>query len=1127
MRLRLLGRGRWLVPVCLAILTLGTPGIAAAGSNVPPTVMASVSSSDLSEPQAVVATATFTDPESATETYACTIDYGDGAAVAGVVSGLACAGPAHHYLVTGTYTVTVTVTDSAGASGSGVTSASYVNTAPWVEGLGVVGSHEPGKTGHATAAVVDPGSDFETYQCTSIDYGDGTPLQSGTWVPTGWSDGLPRCVFPDHIYAAAGKYLLTAVVTDGGGAVGSGQALEVIVPQVPPVVVAPADQTADRAEGAHDFDLGSFTDPNGAIAAPWSWSVAWGDGTSDAYTTQSQGAMHARHTYAPGTYRVLVTVHNSASLYGFASFNVTAIDSRLTLVFPENPLVTTEGVPATITATSNDPTATAPFYVHTDFGDGTSQDIQTSGPIVATHTYAASAPTTPGSGYTTYNAIVTARDSLGVVRQGSLQVRVMNLPPVVTAAPDVNFQEGATSLTLASFTDASVGPWQVIVDGIPGHSNDTIQHPGSISIPYSASLGNRTVTVTVVDRGGASASANVRIHVVNDAPVVGPILVPSPLLEGDVFTVSADFTDPGYGTTAGSETYTCTVDFGEGAGPHAGVVTGRTCESMSWNYDVVGTYTVTVTVTDSLHGVGTASTSVDVTNVAPELEPITVDGLGQEGPVTASAYFWDPGYDAETYTCSVDYGDGSGPEAGVLGEFSCSGATHFYSHPGTYTVTMTITDNHGAAGQAIVEIATINDPPSLTNIGVTGPLAEGGAMTVSADFTDPGSGFASNAETYTCTADFGDGTARAAGVVTGTTCTARHTYVKPGSHDITVAVTDSNGATGTIGYGVVVSNVAPIVGTVSASQPVEGQAFTASANFTDPGYGSGAETYTCTVDYGDGSGPQAGAVSGNSCRGSSHTYLVTGTYIVTVAVSDSNGGTSSASKTVSVLNVAPSIVKVTATPAVAKTGTTVTASASFADPGTSERYAATWDWGDGSRTVVNLGSAARSVSGSHVYSKSGFYKVKITVSDGQASGSMEASQVVVYDPGRALSGSGSLTSPAGSCRLSKGCSAAGTAGFSLSVSYAKGATKPTVSLAFSVSGFSFNATGADWMVAAGGTATVQGAGKVNGASGYTFRLVAIDGKPDAMRLQVWSPSGAIVYDSGSVAPLKAGSITVK
>ena len=65
------------------------------------------------------------------------------------------------------------------------------------------------------------------------------------------ADGRIQKIDPVYgeVYAAAGKYLLTAVVTDGGGAVGSGQALEVIVPQVPPVVVAPADQTADRAEG--------------------------------------------------------------------------------------------------------------------------------------------------------------------------------------------------------------------------------------------------------------------------------------------------------------------------------------------------------------------------------------------------------------------------------------------------------------------------------------------------------------------------------------------------------------------------------------------------------------------------------------------------------------------------------------------------------------------------------------------------------------------------------------------------------------------------------------------------------------------------------------------------------------
>jgi hypothetical protein len=313
---------------------------------------------------------------------------------------------------------------------------------------------------------------------------------------------------------------------------------------------------------------------------------------------------------------------------------------------------------------------------------------------------------------------------------------------------------------------------------------------------------------------------------------------------------------------------------------------------------------------------------------------------------------------------------------------------------------------------------------------------------------------------------------------------------------------------------------------VSTGTAIEGQAIVATASFTDPGYGS-AETYSCTVDYGDSSGPQTGTVSGSSCQGSSHTYKLTGTYVVTLTVSDSNGGTSSASKTVSVSNVAPIIVKVTATPSLTKIGSTVTASASFTDPGTSEKYTATWDWGDGSTTVVNLGSAARTVGGSHVYAKAGFYSVKITVSDGQAGGSRVSSQVVVYDPARTLSGSGSLTSPTGSCRLSKSCSAAGTAGFSFRISYAKAATKPTMSMAFSISGFSFVATGADWMVATGGTATVQGAGKVNGASGYTFRLVAIDGRPNLMRLQVWSPSGVLVYDNGSMAPLKAGSITVK
>ena len=1123
-------RSRWLVAAGLAVLTLGTPAIVAAETNVPPAVTASVSSANLKEPQAVVANATFTDPESDSETYICTIDYGDGPAVPGVVAGLSCSGPAHRYLATGTYTVTVTVTDSAGASGSGVASTSYVNTAPWVGGLGFVGSHEPGQTGHASAAIVDPGSDIETYECTSIDYGDGTPLQTGTLVLTGWSDGLPRCVFPDHIYAVAGKYTLTAVVTDSGGAIGSCRTIETIVPYLPPQVTAPANQTVDSTKGWHDFDLGSFTDPNGVIAAPWTLSIDWGDGTYEGSTTQSQGPVHAGHTYATGTYTASLTVFNSAGIFGYSVFRITAVDPNSSLTFQGNPLFVPEGELFFDQVTINDPAATAPFVVHTDFGDGTSQDqVVPTNQFFVSHTYASAAPTLPRGTYTAYTAVVTVRDANGIVRTGSFNVRVEDVAPVVTSPTDIGFSEAATSLTLASFTDASVGPWVVTVDGLPGGAiGYTFQRPGSISIPYSGSLGDRTVTVTVRDQIGMSGSATVRIHIVNNAaPVVGPVKVTAPLVEGGQLTLSADFTDPGYGTGSGSETYTCTVDLGDGSGPYPGDVTGQTCESSYASYDTVGVYTATVAVRDSRGGVGTSSTVVDVSNVAPVLDPITADGSGYEGPVTVSTTFWDPGLNgSEEYTCSIDYGDGTGLEAGTMDWASCTGAAHFYAHPGTYTVTMTVTDSHGAAGVETIEVESGNANPEVWTGTLTGPVAEGGLATVAAEFTDPGSELGSNSESYSCTAAFGDGATPVAGMVTGTTCTVQKTLLDAGPYWVTVTVTDSNGAQGSIAFWIEVSNVAPVVAAVSTGPAIEGQAMVATASFTDPGYGS-AETYSCTVDYGDGSGPQTGTVSGSSCRGSSHTYKLTGMYVVTITVSDSNGGTSSASKTVSVSNVAPAIVKVAATPALTKIGSTVTASASFTDPGTSEKYVATWDWGDGTTTVVNLGSAARTVGGSHVYAKAGLYSVKITVSDGQTGGSMVSSQVVVYDPARTLSGSGSLNSPAGSCRLSKGCSAAGTAGFSFSISYPKAATKPTMSMAFSVSGFSFVATSADWMVATSGTATVQGAGKVNCASGYTFRLVAIDGRPDLMRLQAWSPSGVLVYDNGSVAPLKAGSVTVK
>ena len=99
------------------------------------------------------------------------------------------------------------------------------------------------------------------------------------------------------------------------------------------------------------------------------------------------------------------------------------------------------------------------------------------------------------------------------------------------------------------------------------------------------------------------------------------------------------------------------------------------------------------------------------------------------------------------------------------------------------------------------------------------------------------------------------------------------------------------------------------------------------ATFTDPG---DDDPYTATIDFGDGSGPQAvvpvvtnttppqtGTVDG------SFQYGDNGSFTVTVTVTDEDGGTGSASFLVTVTNVDPDAVIETPDPVIADVNTAV------------------------------------------------------------------------------------------------------------------------------------------------------------------------------------------------------------
>lgn len=93
------------------------------------------------------------------------------------------------------------------------------------------------------------------------------------------------------------------------------------------------------------------------------------------------------------------------------------------------------------------------------------------------------------------------------------------------------------------------------------------------------------------------------------------------------------------------------------------------------------------------------------------------------------------------------------------------------------------------------------------------------------------------------------------------------------------------------------TNVAPTVNLASTLDLVFTKTLDTTGSFTDPDLN---ETYSATVDYGDGAGTQPLALDGHSFT-LHHTYAAVGTYTVTVTVSDGrSGGSTTATMVVTV-----------------------------------------------------------------------------------------------------------------------------------------------------------------------------------------------------------------------------------
>jgi PKD repeat protein/DNA/RNA endonuclease G (NUC1) len=479
--------------------------------------------------------------------------------------------------------------------------------------------------------------------------------------------------------------------------------------------------------------------------------------------------------------------------------------------------------------------------------------------------------------------------------------------------------------------DGTLVPNTLQIGAAPTHGTLAINPDGTFTYkPNDRFVGVDRFTYIVQDNSGAlSNEAIVTVTINNLAPTLITVTTDPTLTEGTTALFTATATDPG------NDTLTYTWSFGDGSDP----VTGR---SVTHAYADNGNYTTTLTVTDPYGGSTTQTAIVNVNNAAAIVHAGIDQTLTEGQSLVLNGSYTDPG-SRDTHTILWDFGDGT--------TSTTLTPTHRYTQSGTYTATLTVTDNSGAVAQDSITLIVTNLAPTISSLQGEIQVSEGQLAHFSATAIDPGN------DPLTYTWNFGDGSPS----VSSAALSVAHTFADNGIYTVTLTVTDDDGGSTSQTQIVNVTNAAAIVDAGANQSSREGQSVTFNGQFTDPGI---LDTHTVVWNFGDGT-------SATRVLAPTHVYSDNGVYSVTLTVTDNNGATTTDSLTVTVNNVAPTITNLSGDLLVDE-GTTATFIATATDPG-SDTLTYTWNFGDG--------TTATGANVNHRFGDNGTYTVTLSVVD--------------------------------------------------------------------------------------------------------------------------------------------------
>ena len=598
---------------------------------------------------------------------------------------------------------------------------------------------------------------------------DGT-ITSRAWDfgdPASGANNSASTATATHVFASAGTYFVTLLVTDNTALYNSTQSTIVVSAapvNLPPVAVATPSATSGKAPLAVTFTGDQSSDPDDSIAS-YLWT--FGDAGSGALNTATTA--NASHTFSsPGSYIATLKVTDQHGATNTAATGTITVNpnqnpsahASATPLSGKEPLV----VAFSSAGTTDSDDATASLTYSWNFGDGTAASTSAS----PSHTYSSAV----GSPFT---ATLTVTDPFGGSDQKTVIIGV-NANQAPTAIANADVTAGPVPLTV-HFTGSGSTDDGTIVEYLWTFEPGLTSTNANPTYTFGAT-GNYPVTLRVKDDNGIYDTTTININVTpipNVPPIAVASVAPASGKQGTTFQFTGDQSSDPDNTPGPALTYLW--DFGDGA--------TSTLANPSHSFSLTGNRTVQLQVKDAANGTNTATVQVQVDLDQPPTASASGTPLTGKAPLLVSLSSAGTS-DADDATATLTY----------LWTFT-GGATSNLANPtfsfptaGSKTAVLRVTDPFGKFDEKTVTItATANQNPVAVANGSPGSGLED--LTVnfdSAGTSDPDDATA----TLTYAWNFGD---PSSGSNTSTAASPSHLYATPGAYTATLTVTDPYGGT--------------------------------------------------------------------------------------------------------------------------------------------------------------------------------------------------------------------------------------------------------------------------------------------------------------------------------------------